>query len=417
MEFGITVENIKDRLNELNSSEHLTPQIKFPEPGSYSIGAHLYYMLFRNPKISEKEINTAEESDTVSTMNSSFDSLAEGSPLLNLVTLQPLDKKTSGDIISNCKPKRRNLPFKYFEENYTICYLLGEGSQGSVYLCKDKLIETKYALKVYNKEALAKRNKLDDVNTEIEVLQTTDSPFILKFLNSYECETKIYLLLEFCQGGDLFHYLNKVRASKRQRFSEKTARFYAAWIVLGLKELHDRDIIYRDLKPENILMDKAGYPKLCDFGLCVNTKKVTHKTYTRQWGSREYFAPEITQRKDFNQSVDWWCLGILLYELFEGKTPFEHANVFTQLNNIRSKEVKFSDSWRLSEDWKGIIRKLLTKEPSQRLGYNSTREVMNHPWFKSVNWDKLSSKEIVAPLNPKVNLFYETLNFDTLVNR
>lgn len=190
---------------------------------------------------------------------------------------------------------------------------------------------------------------------------------------------------------------------KQKRFSEDRARFYGAQIALALGELHSSKIIYRDMKPENILLDVDGYIALTDYGLA---KILEEKQYTKTFcGTPEYMAPEILSGAGHNKQVDWWGLGILLYEMMIGASPFYHKNQHILFQYISTKEVVFPDLVKygitISDNAKDVIIKLLKKKPNERLGAkNDIDEVMAHPFFKSIDKEKLLSKEMVAEYKP-----------------
>lgn len=225
-------------------------------------------------------------------------------------------------------------------------------------------------------------------------------------MNTIKNDKHISLLLEYCQGGDLFYHLRKIEDSEKKKFSEVTIKFYISAIILALDYLHKKGIIYRDLKPENILIDKDGYPKLCDFGLSISELDIDFKSYSRQCGSREYFSPEILKRQKYGSEVDWWGLGILTYELLFGHTPFGHQNIFTESNNIRNCSPNFEERTDLSPECIDFISKLLSKNKETRLGSNGIQDFMDHPWLSEINWDELETKKTTPPYKIKDNKMY-----------
>lgn len=198
--------------------------------------------------------------------------------------------------------------------------------------------------------------------------------------------------MDFAQGGELFFLLRE-----EGQLSEKTVKFYVAQIVLALEHLHSLGIVYRDLKPENILLDDDGNILLTDFGLA----KMVLQTNSF-CGTPDYIPPEIIENKKYTRSVDWWQLGILIYELLVGHTPFFHHNVHKMFRAIRTKP--FRRNHYLSEAAFDLISKLLVKDPSKRLGHSEedARPIKEHRFFKDVNWKKILQKEIKPPLEVHV---------------
>lgn len=188
--------------------------------------------------------------------------------------------------------------------------------------------------------------------------------------------------MDYCPGGELFFYLEKIG-----KFKEKTARFYAACILLGLEELHFNDVIYRDLKPENVLIGLDGYAKITDFGL--SKENITGNTEAKSFcGTPEYLAPETLARTGHGKAADWWSFGAIIFEMVQGIPPFYTKNRTKLYNNIKTKELNLPNT--ITPVLRDLIYKLLTKDPEKRLGSkNDAKDIMEHPWFESINWDDL----------------------------
>ena len=202
----------------------------------------------------------------------------------------------------------------------------------------------------------------------------------------------------------------------QKRFAESNAKFYGAQIAVALGELHKNKTIYRDMKPENILLDSDGYIALADFGLAKMLDD--NQTTTTFCGTPEYLSPEIVEGVGHNKQVDWWGLGVLLYEMLLGIPPFRNKNQHVLFQYITTKEVLFPDPKKyninISEEAKDVIRKLLSKKPSERLGAKGdVDEVMSHPFFKSINVEKLTKKELVPEYKPPIDTSnkYDMQNF------
>lgn len=231
-------------------------------------------------------------------------------------------------------------------------------------------------------------------------METLDHPFIVNYIKKFETKDYFSLLLEFCQGGDLLHHCERIEKSKKE-FSETTVKFYISSLILALDYIHEQGYIYRDLKPENVLIDSQGFPKLWDFGLSISRSDIDFTKCQKQCGSKEYFSPEIVNREVYDKEVDWWCLGILAYELLFGQTPFKNSNIFTTHQNIKTQEPSFLKRNDLSKDCISFISQLLAKKKGDRLGRNGFSDFLEHPWLSNINWDDLEAKTVEPPYNIK----------------
>eukprot|EP00163_Fabomonas_tropica_P034759 TRINITY_DN979_c0_g2_i2.p1 TRINITY_DN979_c0_g2~~TRINITY_DN979_c0_g2_i2.p1 ORF type:complete len:313 (-),score=100.65 TRINITY_DN979_c0_g2_i2:336-1274(-) len=251
-----------------------------------------------------------------------------------------------------------------------------------------------FAMKVLRKDKIVQRNQMEHTKSEVNVLQNVLHPFMVSMRYSFQTDQKLYLILDYVNGGELFFHL-----SKEGNFSEERARLYTAEILLALDHLHRFDIIYRDLKPENLLLDQDGHMRLTDFGLCK--EDVTSDSSTTTFcGTPEYMAPEIVSGKSYGKAVDWWTLGTLLYEMLVGVPPFYSENVNTMYQKILTAPLRFPA--HLSADAKSILEALLQRDPSKRLGSGPMdgEEIKTHPFFKSIDWDKLLAKQVETPFKP-----------------
>mmetsp|Transcript_2060 Transcript_2060/g.2319 ORF Transcript_2060/g.2319 Transcript_2060/m.2319 type:complete len:265 (+) Transcript_2060:799-1593(+) len=227
----------------------------------------------------------------------------------------------------------------------------------------------------------------------------------------FQTDQKIYFVMNFVRGGELFTHLQT-----EKRFPEKRVKFYSAQIISAIGYLHEKKIIYRDIKPENILMGEDGYLNLADFGLA---KEMTNRDFTTSFcGTPEYLAPEIIQNKGHHHAVDWWSIGILIYEMIVGFPPFYHSNQQTMYELIEKFPVKFPDPVKhkipMSEEIKDLISKLLEKDPAKRIGTDGgLEEISSHPWFEGFDFEGLNKKELDAPFIPKLSDDLEDVsNFD-----
>ncbi|KXX74353.1 cAMP-dependent protein kinase catalytic subunit PRKX [Madurella mycetomatis] len=271
-----------------------------------------------------------------------------------------------------------------------------------------------YALKILRKTEVIKLKQIDHVRHERQILaDVAGHPFITKFIASFSDHDFLYILLDYVPGGELFTYLRKFR-----RFDEDMARFYAAEIVLILEHLHEEQggIAYRDMKPENLLLDADGHIKLVDFGFAKrlgNEYDRPVETYTL-CGTPEYLAPEVIHNKGHTTAVDWWALGILIYEFLTGYPPFWHQNPIEIYKQIVEKPVVFPQEPPISDAAKDIIRQFCTVDRSRRLGNISggAAKVKAHPFFAGVDWDAMRQKRHRGPIIPPVRYPGDAQCFD-----
>ncbi|XP_059688092.1 cGMP-dependent protein kinase 1-like [Gavia stellata] len=265
--------------------------------------------------------------------------------------------------------------------------VLGTGGFGRVELvrCRERL----FALKRIRKDWVVRTRQQEHVRTERRVLAGNRSPFVVGFFGTFRDGQYVYLLLEFCQGGELWTKLREVRC-----FEEPLAVFCCACVVEGLEYLHGRGIVYRDLKPENLMLDQHGYVKLVDFGFAKELGR-GEKTYSF-CGTPEYLAPEMLRQEGHDFAIDFWMLGILVFELLVGRPPFHSADpqIYSRiLDGI------FSFPAFLGEAACSLIAKLCRRRPGQRLGNTASgiRGIKKHRWFGALNWRKLLLRQLEAP--------------------
>ena len=255
-------------------------------------------------------------------------------------------------------------------EDFTIIKVVGKGSYGKVLLVKKNNEETIYAMKIMKKISMVKKNQVDHIKTERRILELIDHPFINKLKYAFQTEQKLYLVTDYCPGGELFFHIQRV-----ERFNEEAAKFYAGQIILAVEHLHKNNIIYRDLKPENVLIDRKGFIKITDFGLSKENI-VDNKSAKSFCGTPEYLAPEIILNKGHGKPVDWWSLGNLIYEMLTGIPPFYCKDNNLLFDAIINNEPEYPEY--LSNEVIDLIQKLLIKNPDKRLGSNGADEIKNH---------------------------------------
>ncbi|XP_075813459.1 cAMP-dependent protein kinase catalytic subunit PRKX isoform X2 [Microtus pennsylvanicus] len=257
-------------------------------------------------------------------------------------------------------------------QNWDTVATVGTGTFGRVNLVKEKTGRRYYALKIMSIPDVIRLKQEQHVQNEKAVLKEINHPFLVKLFWTGHDNRFLYMLMEFVPGGELFTYLRN-----RGHFSSVAAIFYSTEIVCAIEYLHSKEIVYRDLKPENILLDREGHIKLTDFGF---SKKLVDRTWTL-CGTPEYLAPEVIQSKGHGRAVDWWALGILIFEMLSGD----------------------------------LIKKLLVVDRTRRLGSmkNGVEDIKRHRWFRGVEWESVPQRKLKPPIVPKLSGDGDTSNFET----
>ncbi|XP_017793065.1 PREDICTED: RAC serine/threonine-protein kinase [Habropoda laboriosa] len=292
-------------------------------------------------------------------------------------------------------------------ENFEFLKVLGKGTFGKVILCREKATGHLYAIKILRKEVIIRKDEVAHTLTENRVLRTTNHPFLISLKYSFQTADRLCFVMEYVNGGELFFHLRRSRV-----FGEDRTRFYGAEIISALGYLHSQGIIYRDLKLENLLLDKDGHIKIADFGLCK--EDITYGRTTKTFcGTPEYLAPEVLEDNDYGRAVDWWGVGVVMYEMICGRLPFynkDHEKLFTL---IVMEEVRFPRT--ITNEAKDMLGGLLIKDPSKRLGGgpNDAKEIMDHAFFSSIDWSDLVQKKIPPPFKPQVTSDTDTRYFDS----
>ena len=287
-------------------------------------------------------------------------------------------------------------------QDFLITKLVGKGAFGKVYLVRHRGSGRTYAMKCIRKDVVIDQDFFESLKLEKDILYGVEHPFIVSMDYVFQNDFRIYFLMNFVKGGELYRHLSRMK-----RFSEEQAQFLIAQVALALGHLHKKNILYRDLKPENILFNEDGYLLLADFGLAKMTK--SKKDQTNSFcGTPEYLSPEMIIGTGHDHTVDWWTLGILLFELLVGITPFFHRNNHRMQYLITECPVTFPDKARLgfevSPVARDLIKSLLEKDKTKRLGaQEDVAEVLRHPFFNGLDIEKLLRKEIVPPYKPVIN--------------
>ncbi|KAK0495638.1 kinase-like domain-containing protein [Armillaria luteobubalina] len=291
-------------------------------------------------------------------------------------------------------------------EAFDLLKVIGRGSFGKVMQVRKKDTQRVYALKTIRKAHIAQRpGEITHILAERTVLALVNNPFIVPLKFSFQNPDKLYLVMSFVNGGELFYHLQR-----EGKFDQDRSRFYAAELLCALEHLHGFNVVYRDLKPENILLDYTGHIALCDFGLCKLNMSETEKTNTF-CGTPEYIAPELLESQGYTKTVDWWTLGVLLYEMMTGLPPFYDENVNTMYQRILTDPLHFPPD--MSAEAKSVMTGLLQRDPSRRLGANGGEEIKRHPFFaRYIDWNRLLAKRYPPPFKPSVESVLDVANFD-----
>ncbi|XP_055736598.1 RAC-beta serine/threonine-protein kinase [Salvelinus fontinalis] len=284
--------------------------------------------------------------------------------------------------------------------------LLGKGTFGKVILVKEKATGMYYAMKILRKEVIIAKDEVAHTVTESRVLQNTRHPFLTTLKYAFQTHDRLCFVMEYANGGELFFHLSRDRV-----FTEDRARFYGAEIVSALEYLHSQDVVYRDLKLENLMLDKDGHIKITDFGLCKEgiTDGATMKTFC---GTPEYLAPEVLEDNDYGRAVDWWGLGVVMYEMMCGRLPFYNQDHERLFELILMEEIRFPKN--LAPEAKALLSGLLKKDPKQRLGggQEDAKDVMTHMFFTTINWQDVVERKLLPPFKPQVTSETDTRYFD-----
>ncbi|KAF1913203.1 kinase-like domain-containing protein [Ampelomyces quisqualis] len=291
-------------------------------------------------------------------------------------------------------------------DDFELLKVVGKGSFGKVMQVQKKDTHRIYALKTIRKAHIISRSEVAHTLAERSVLAQINNPFIVPLKFSFQSPEKLYFVLAFVNGGELFHHLQK-----EQRFDINRARFYAAELLCALECLHGFNVIYRDLKPENILLDYTGHIALCDFGLCKLDMKDEDRTNTF-CGTPEYLAPELLTGAGYTKSVDWWTLGVLLYEMLTGLPPFYDENTNDMYRKILTEPLHFPGPEVVPPAARDLLTRLLDRNAEKRLGAKGAAEIKAHYFFHSIDWRKLLERKYEPSFKPSVVDAKDTANFD-----
>uniref|UniRef100_A0A8C7Z150 Protein kinase C n=1 Tax=Oryzias sinensis TaxID=183150 RepID=A0A8C7Z150_9TELE len=314
-------------------------------------------------------------------------------------------KKENGEVKGPSAPetKRMNL------HDFVFIKVLGKGSFGKVMLAELKGTDEVFAVKVLKKDVILQDDDVDCTMTEKRILALARKhPYLTQLYCCFQTKDRLFFVMEYVNGGDLMFQIQRSR-----KFDEARSRFYAAEVTSALMFLHRHGVVYRDLKLDNILLDAEGHCKLADFGMCKEgiLNGVTTTTFC---GTPDYIAPEILQELDYGPSVDWWALGVLMYEMMAGQPPFEADNEDDLFESILHDDVLYP-VW-LSKEAVSILRAFMTKSPSKRLGCVAAQgleeAIKAHPFFREIDWTLLEERKVKPPFKPRIKTKRDVNNFD-----
>ncbi len=305
---------------------------------------------------------------------------------------------------------------KVEESDFEIVKVIGRGSVGKICLVKYNKDQKYYVMKSMRKDQIISEGLANNILLERNILMEGQCEFLLTLSFFFQTQERINLVTPFIKGGDMYHKLKTDIFLK-----EDLVRFYAAQIAIALQHLHDLGVAYRDLKPENILIDEDGYIKLCDFGASVMIRGTEKETNFA--GSPEYASPEMITYEGHTFMTDWWSFGILIYELLYGNTPFFNMDKSRMFDLINTGSISFPKTiilegeqkprnYKVSEDAKSLISKLLLKDCGARLGRKGLEEIKKHPFFSGISFEDLKKKKVKAHFKPTIDKDDITNNFE-----
>lgn len=294
-------------------------------------------------------------------------------------------------------------------DSFRLLSVLGRGHFGKVILAQYRSTNEYFAIKALKKGDIIARDEVDSLLSEKRIFEVANAirhPFLVNLFACFQTEQHVCFVMEYAAGGDLMMHIHA------DVFTEPRAVFYAACVVLGLQYLHENNIIYRDLKLDNLLLDTDGYVKIADFGLCKEGMGWGDRTGTF-CGTPEFLAPEVLTETSYTRAVDWWGLGVLIFEMLVGESPFPGEDEGEVFDSIVNDEVRYPRT--LSLEAIALMRRLLRKNPERRLGSSErdAEDVKKQAFFRSVNWEQLLLRKVKPPFVPTINNLEDVSNFDS----
>ncbi|KRF80705.1 uncharacterized protein Dvir_GJ16879, isoform E [Drosophila virilis] len=331
---------------------------------------------------------------------------------LNHVKRGARETRDSPSTPPSCNPAYKIEANDEHDDDFHFLAVLGKGSFGKVLLAELRDTTYYYAIKCLKKDVVLEDDDVDSTLIERKVLALgTKHPYLCHLFCTFQTESHLFFVMEYLNGGDLMFHIQE-----SGRFSEERARFYGAEIISGLKFLHKKGIIYRDLKLDNVLLDYEGHVRIADFGMC-KLQIYLDKTADSFCGTPDYMAPEIIKGEKYNQNVDWWSFGVLLYEMLIGQSPFsgcDEDELFWSICN----EIPWFPVY-ISAEATGILKGLLEKDYTKRIGsqYSPAGDIADHLFFRPIDWNLLEKRQIEPPFKPQVKHPLDTQYFDRVFTR
>ncbi|KAE9043916.1 hypothetical protein PR001_g5572 [Phytophthora rubi] len=287
-------------------------------------------------------------------------------------------------------------------QDFDLLCVIGQGAFGKVIQVRHQPTDEILAMKIVSNKYIVQHNSVSYLQAERDIMAKINHPFLISLRYAFQTKSNVYLVMPFVAGGELFHHLHK-----EGLLLESSAKFYAAEMVLALEHLHSKGIIHRDLKPENVLLGADGHIRLTDFGLAKEMADEEDSTST-MCGTNEYMPPEMIRRKAYNQAVDWWALGALIYEMVTGYPPFRHKNHKKLHHKILNEKLPLP-RW-LGPDTHSILKQLLERNVDKRLGSGKStmfqvkgvQAIKKHAFFKNIDWHLLEQKKVQPPILPNI---------------
>uniref|UniRef100_A0A8C6MIH8 protein kinase C n=1 Tax=Nothobranchius furzeri TaxID=105023 RepID=A0A8C6MIH8_NOTFU len=334
-------------------------------------------------------------------------------PAVSSNSFSPQAAETGASSLPDSPTTRRSTTppeeqFHFSLKDFKCVAVLGRGHFGKVLLAEYKSTGEMFAIKALKKGDIVARDEVDSLMCEKKIFETVNSvrhPFLVNLFACFQTQEHVCFVMEYAAGGDLMMHIHA------DVFSEPRAVFYAACVVLGLQFLHNHMIVYRDLKLDNLLLDTEGYVKIADFGLCKEGMGYRDRTSTF-CGTPEFLAPEVLTETSYTRAVDWWGLGVLIFEMLVGESPFPGDDEEEVFDSIVNDEVRYPRF--LSTEAISIMRRLLRRSPERRLGAGErdAEEVKKHLFFRNIDWDGLLAKKVKPPFVPTIQSSSDVSNFD-----
>uniref|UniRef100_A0A673FWL6 protein kinase C n=1 Tax=Sinocyclocheilus rhinocerous TaxID=307959 RepID=A0A673FWL6_9TELE len=365
---------------------------------------------FRPPSLRSDRIVTKLDFDKDATpKHYSPLSIREAYVLLLQDSLTSFDYRNDrNSIIVQSEDEEEEEQFHFSLKDFKCVAVLGRGHFGKVLLAEYSITGEMFAIKALKKGDIVTRDEVESLMCEKRIFETVNSvrhPFLVNLFACFQTKEHVCFVMEYAAGGDLMMHIHA------DVFSEPRATFYAACVVLGLQFFHEHKIVYRDLKLDNLLLDTEGFVKIADFGLCKEGMGYRDRTSTF-CGTPEFLAPEVLTETSYTRAVDWWGLGVLIFEMLVGESPFPGDDEEEVFDSIVNDEVRYPRF--LSTEAISIMRRLLRRNPERRLGAGErdAEDVKKHLFFRNIDWDGLLAKKVKPPFVPTIQSSSDVSNFD-----